>query len=151
VAAAAANYSEHPIRPLSEIEVFVGFLLNRVGGTQTARQRESSHKLRDEFERLSAETDGLEMAMACLDVGFESWTNHAVYGYRRRGAEFDSFKILAGAVVLAELKRLEQDQAAGGYVGVDSAPMPATTPQDSGGSSSLGNGASVLAQVYGRR
>lgn len=49
---AMAQYSEHPIKPLTELEVFIGNILNR-SGVQTNRQRDSSTKLRDEFERIS--------------------------------------------------------------------------------------------------
>lgn len=49
---AMAQYSEHPIKPITELEVFIGNILNR-SGVQTNRQRDSSTKLRDEFERIS--------------------------------------------------------------------------------------------------
>lgn len=49
---AMKHYSEHPIKPITELEVFVGNILNR-SGVQTNRQRDSSTKLRDEFERIS--------------------------------------------------------------------------------------------------
>lgn len=49
---AMAQYSEHPIKPITELEVFIGNVLNR-SGVQTNRQRDSSTKLRDEFERIS--------------------------------------------------------------------------------------------------
>lgn len=49
---AMAQYSEHPIKPITELEVFIGNILNR-SGVQTNRQRDNSIKLRDEFERIS--------------------------------------------------------------------------------------------------
>lgn len=50
---AMAQYSEHPIKPITELEVFIGNILNR-SGVQTNRQRDSSIKLKDEFERISS-------------------------------------------------------------------------------------------------
>ncbi|KAL3429117.1 RNA dependent RNA polymerase-domain-containing protein [Aspergillus tetrazonus] len=50
---AMANFSEHPIYPLSELEVFIGQILNN-SGVQTNRQRERSIKLKDEFERIAS-------------------------------------------------------------------------------------------------
>ncbi len=48
-----ANYSEHPMQPLSELEVFIGYIVNATG-SQTHRQRDRSQKLRDEFERIAS-------------------------------------------------------------------------------------------------
>ncbi|KAI6359071.1 hypothetical protein MCOR25_007166 [Pyricularia grisea] len=45
-----SKYSDHPVNPISEREVFIGAILNKTG-IQTHRQRDASHKLRDEFER----------------------------------------------------------------------------------------------------
>lgn len=45
-----SKYSDHPVNPISEREVFIGAILNKTG-VQTHRQRDASHKLRDEFER----------------------------------------------------------------------------------------------------
>ncbi|KAL6232980.1 hypothetical protein BDW75DRAFT_246854 [Aspergillus navahoensis] len=50
---AMANFSEHPIYPITELEVFIGQILNN-GGVQTHRQRERSIKLKDEFERIAS-------------------------------------------------------------------------------------------------
>ncbi|KAL4815695.1 RNA dependent RNA polymerase-domain-containing protein [Aspergillus spinulosporus] len=50
---AMANFSEHPINPLTELEVFIGQILNN-SGVQTHRQRERSIKLKDEFERIAS-------------------------------------------------------------------------------------------------
>ncbi|TLD30889.1 hypothetical protein PspLS_02686 [Pyricularia sp. CBS 133598] len=45
-----SKYSDHSVNPISEREVFIGAILNKTG-VQTHRQRDASHKLRDEFER----------------------------------------------------------------------------------------------------
>lgn len=47
------DFSDHPVHPLTELEVFVGFIINKTG-VQTQRQRDRSTRLRDEFERISA-------------------------------------------------------------------------------------------------
>lgn len=49
---AMSQYSEHPINPITELEVFIGNILNK-SGVQTNRQRDKSIKLKDEFERIS--------------------------------------------------------------------------------------------------
>lgn len=56
---AMAQYSEHPIKPITELEVFIGNILNR-SGVQTSRQRDNSIKLKDEFERISSCKSALE-------------------------------------------------------------------------------------------
>lgn len=91
------DFSDHPVEPLTELEIFVGFIINK-SGVQTSRQRDRSHKLRDEFERVSGwivaemrktntidndagkdplssasasapmSTDALELCLACVHV-----------------------------------------------------------------------------------
>lgn len=46
------EFSEHPTQPLTELEVFIGTIVNKTGA-QTLRQRDRSRKLRDEYERIS--------------------------------------------------------------------------------------------------
>ncbi|OAA57426.1 RNA-dependent RNA polymerase [Niveomyces insectorum RCEF 264] len=53
VLSAMHEYSEHPTLPITELEVFIGSIINRTGA-QTTRQRDRSRKLRDAFERISA-------------------------------------------------------------------------------------------------
>ena len=43
--AAMINFSEHPTQPITEIEVFIGFIVNKTG-LQTRRQRRQSHTRR---------------------------------------------------------------------------------------------------------
>jgi hypothetical protein len=45
------HFSENPRSCLTEIEVFCGFILNK-RGSQTARQRDSSIKLKEEIDRI---------------------------------------------------------------------------------------------------
>ncbi|KAL8393795.1 hypothetical protein RB595_003517 [Gaeumannomyces hyphopodioides] len=47
------KFSDHPIQPISELEVFIGHIHNKTG-PQTHRQRDSSNKLRDSFDRTAA-------------------------------------------------------------------------------------------------
>lgn len=47
------KFSDHPVQPISELEVFIGHIHNK-RGPQTHRQRDSSHKLRDAFDRTAA-------------------------------------------------------------------------------------------------
>ncbi len=51
---AMSDYSENPMYPLTELEVFVGDIINKTGG-QNHRQRDKSIKLRDEFNRITTE------------------------------------------------------------------------------------------------
>ncbi|KAL2016496.1 hypothetical protein VTK56DRAFT_3459 [Thermocarpiscus australiensis] len=57
ISSVMADWSDNPSRPLTELEVFVGFIVNRNGGGgggagQSQRQRDRSVKLRDEFDRI---------------------------------------------------------------------------------------------------
>ncbi|CAK7203059.1 hypothetical protein SEUCBS139899_005788 [Sporothrix eucalyptigena] len=47
------EFSEHPTLPLTELEVFIGTIVNKTGA-QTLRQRDRSRKLHDEYERISS-------------------------------------------------------------------------------------------------
>ncbi|PWY81018.1 rna-dependent rna polymerase [Aspergillus eucalypticola CBS 122712] len=127
VFSARNNYSEHPIEPLSELEVFIGSVLNK-GGVQTRRQRDQSNKLADEFDRISTWIVGqmregrtsespitslsdqlkpLELCLACIHVGGESDKDPArrrreVYG------EIKSFRVVAACALLFELDLFEK-------------------------------------------
>ncbi|KAG7294446.1 hypothetical protein NEMBOFW57_004519 [Staphylotrichum longicolle] len=48
----ATQWSDHPTQPLTEIEVFVGFILNKKGFSGN-RQRDRSIKLKDEYDRIA--------------------------------------------------------------------------------------------------
>ncbi|RDH18585.1 hypothetical protein M747DRAFT_316391 [Aspergillus niger ATCC 13496] len=126
VFSARNNYSEHPIDPLSELEVFIGSVMNK--GVQTRRQRDQSNKLADEFDRISTWIVGqmragsssespitsvsdqlkpLEFCLACIHVGGESNKDPArrrreVYG------EIKSFRVVAACALLFELDLIEK-------------------------------------------
>ncbi|EHA18336.1 hypothetical protein ASPNIDRAFT_176277 [Aspergillus niger ATCC 1015] len=83
VFSARNNYSEHPIDPLSELEVFIGSVMNK--GVQTRRQRDQSNKLADEFDRIS------------------TW----IVGQMRAGSSSD-FRVVAACALLFELDLIEK-------------------------------------------
>ncbi|KAL4746644.1 hypothetical protein BDW72DRAFT_197492 [Aspergillus terricola var. indicus] len=121
---AMANFSEHPIYPLTELEVFIGQILNN-SGVQTHRQRERSIKLKDEFERIASlilsqmrpsgpitgyasEYDSLERCLACFHVAGETEKG---LGHRRRGwGVLASFQVVSACAVLMEVEGLEKSR-----------------------------------------
>ncbi|KAH6851365.1 RNA dependent RNA polymerase-domain-containing protein [Chaetomium sp. MPI-CAGE-AT-0009] len=132
--------ADQPHQPLRELEVFVGFILNK-SGVQTHRQRDRSVKLKDEFERITSwitremrkptsasgytsELDGLELCLACLSVGCEKKRRQMLPGHRSSAQDIDSFKIVAAAALMRQLTALEKSMPGqeyaygGGYVGV---------------------------------
>lgn len=120
------DFSEHPINPISELEVFLGYIINKTG-VQTRRQRDRSIKLKDEFERIATwithqmtQTDSssapptddetefvvLELCLACVHVGGER-----DQGSRRRRnghSGLKSFRVIAASVLLHELQLFEK-------------------------------------------
>ncbi|KAF9890609.1 hypothetical protein FE257_005740 [Aspergillus nanangensis] len=100
------NYSEHPTKPISELEVVIGIILT-TSGTHTRRQRDRSVKLKDEFDRIAEwimgdmRHGGLELCLACIHTG----------GYQRDEAsrrrveyrELRSFAVVAACALLMEL------------------------------------------------
>lgn len=104
--------------PISEVEVFCGFILNK-HGSQTHRQRDSSIKLREEIERVmtwiasvirnQAQTSQrgiVELCLACVYIGCsnDKLTDTAFYNTNE---VLHSFKVLASACLLQELYQLE--------------------------------------------
>lgn len=136
VADAMANFSGHPIKPLTELEAFIGTILNK-SGVQNHRQRDSSIKLRAEFDRISTwimgemrrvrhDPDvleptgphsgfhGLHLCLACVHAGCDD-----LAGQREsRQENLQSFKVVAACALLEELGRIESGRGGGGYVGV---------------------------------
>lgn len=104
------DYSDHPHRPLTELEAFVGNILGRTGA-QSKNQRELSTSLKEKFNEDAAylvkyitrdgeehSNEALERSMACLAVSLED---------RSLGREeLQSFKYVAAAVCLREVDRL---------------------------------------------
>ncbi|KAK0614847.1 RNA dependent RNA polymerase-domain-containing protein [Bombardia bombarda] len=144
------DFSEHPNKPLTELEVFVGFVMNK-SGVQTRRQRDCSHKLKDEFERISAwivrqmrnpaapgganedtgGTGALELCLACLHIGCEKELRPVNSWTRSGSRDVESFKIVAVSALIRELNMLEgrgrmRNGRGGGFVGVRGGRTPRT-------------------------
>ncbi|CAH0059307.1 unnamed protein product [Clonostachys solani] len=136
------QFSENPRRPISEVEVFCGFILDR-HGKQTRRQRDLSSKLREEIDRtmswivkmmqdpegdegedsVSRQKGVLELCWACLVVGCVDDNERMNSEYTVGGLR--SFRILAAGCVFKQLElflsMIPQDgkePATGGFVGV---------------------------------
>ncbi|KAE9382198.1 RdRP-domain-containing protein [Stipitochalara longipes BDJ] len=108
------EYSEHPIRPLTELEAFIGNILGKTGA-QSRHQRELSTNMKDRFEEdalfivnciLKEDGDwseeSLERSMACLAVSLEPPKRY------RKQEQLLSFKYVAAAVCLREVERFER-------------------------------------------
>lgn len=106
------NYSEHPLRPLTELEAFIGNILGKTGA-QSKNQRELSISMKEKFDEDAAfivncivkdgsepTNEALERSMACLAVSLEHKTSH------KRREQLLSFKYVAAAVCLREVERL---------------------------------------------
>lgn len=125
---AMADFSEHLIHPITELEVFIGQILNN-GGVQTQRQRERSIKLKDEFDRIASwiigqmrlpgpitwylnEFDSLERCLACFHVAMAADERRSGSGHKRRGWDgLESFRVVAACVLLAEVEAFEREYA----------------------------------------
>jgi hypothetical protein len=138
------HFSENPRAPLTEVEVFCGFILNK-RGAQTRRQGDSSIKLKEEIDRImtwivkqirdrgvgdGAETlstatdadaapsrwreDVVELCWACVAVACIR-KEFAPIVYRGTG-ELESFRIVAACCLLKELNNLarKMEISAGG-------------------------------------
>ncbi|GAB1311502.1 hypothetical protein MFIFM68171_01712 [Madurella fahalii] len=118
----AISRSEHPVRPLSEREIFVGVILNEAGA-QTNRQRDRSMRLRDEYDEIArwiatemrpechitgyaSELDNLELCLACLYLNRDAMFPDQVTG-RPREIGIESFRIVAASALMSELDYLE--------------------------------------------
>ncbi|KAK3356793.1 RNA dependent RNA polymerase-domain-containing protein [Lasiosphaeria hispida] len=149
-----AEWSEHPSQPLTELEVFVGFVLNKTG-VQSRRQRDRSVKLKDEFDRVSklttrqmrrpvstdrhsGELDALELCLACVKVGCTKEPRRD-YAWKRANSGIESFRVVAASALLRELNSLKSqrsEHSGGGFVGVNGShtmtipvrPAPAQQP-----------------------
>ncbi|CAG8983895.1 hypothetical protein HYALB_00005534 [Hymenoscyphus albidus] len=108
------EYSSHPSRPLSELEVFTGNILGKAGAP-TRQQRELSKTMKEKFEDDTAfivnciTKDGNEYAnseealaksIACLAVSLEATNPY------KRSVQLSSFKYVAAAVCLREVNKL---------------------------------------------
>lgn len=106
-----SEYSEHPLRPLSETEVFVGNILGKTG-KQSKQQRDLSTTMKERFEKDVAfiinniVKDGadpcmeaLERSVACFEVSFEAGRA------RKKSGVLVSFRYVAAALCLKEIER----------------------------------------------
>lgn len=130
------QHSEHPVKPLTEIEVFIGNILNRTG-VQTSRQRDNSIKLKDSFDRTAqwitksmrmvrhgndavpltgyqTKWDNLHLCLACVYVGGEEESGSQGRYYEN----LQSFRVVAACALLSELNLFDGGGGGGGYVGV---------------------------------
>ncbi|RKK82930.1 hypothetical protein BFJ69_g2837 [Fusarium oxysporum] len=138
------DFSENPRAPLTEVEVFCGFILNK-RGAQTRRQGDSSIKLKEEIDRImtwivkqirdrgvgdGAETlgtatdadaapsrwreDVVELCWACVAVACIR-KEFAPIVYHGTG-ELESFRVVAACCLLKELNNLarKMEVSAGG-------------------------------------
>ncbi|PLB44105.1 RNA-directed RNA polymerase QDE-1 [Aspergillus steynii IBT 23096] len=111
------NYSDHPTKPITELEVVTGCLMSETGMV-SRRQRDRSIKLKDEYSRICEwitnqmrrqgpgyeygtqnTSDGLELCLACVHEGMELGTARRSYFYR----DLNSFKVVAVCALLAEM------------------------------------------------
>ncbi|KAE8352264.1 RNA dependent RNA polymerase-domain-containing protein [Aspergillus coremiiformis] len=115
------SYSDHPTKPISELEVVISSIINRKG-VPTRRQRDRSDKLRDEFDRIAtwitgimrrqggadSKPDGLELTLSCLYLGIQgsdSDRRREIYG------ELKSFTVVAACALLAEMEYCEKGRS----------------------------------------
>jgi len=118
------TYSPHLREPLSELEVFAGTILGRLGGLPNKRTRDRAISMKDHFERNVAfhidwiqhgeipdkygtvmyfgdQSEALERSVACLGLAMEE------EGQSRRGiGRVKSFAYVAAAVCLEEVSDL---------------------------------------------
>lgn len=143
VSAAMGQFSLHPTKPLTELEVFIGNVLNK-SGVQTHRQRDSSIKLKDEMGRISTwitgqmrrvnhepagetatltgyqtQFDNLHLCLACVHAGSEDTAGPR----ESRFEDMQSFRVAAACSLLSEINLFENGQqrgsgGGGGFVGV---------------------------------
>jgi hypothetical protein len=120
------NYSEHPLRPMSELEAFIGNILG-AQGSQSKRQRDLSVPMKEAFDRdvafivgcirgngdeewedVDSESgDGnraLERSIACFEVSLGEAMRVVRGG--RKNEPLVSFRYIAAAVCLKEMERV---------------------------------------------
>lgn len=136
------QFSENPRKPISEVEVFCGFILNK-RGSQTRRQRDSSIKLHEEMDRVmtwivslirergdsTTQERVLELCWACVLVGCAKNTK-GIEAYHGDGT-LQGFRVVAACCLLREVNSLSKlvdgEATSGGYVGVRTVKPKQTT------------------------
>ncbi|KAE9375996.1 rna-dependent rna polymeras-like protein [Stipitochalara longipes BDJ] len=118
------NYSEHPLRPITELEAFIGNILG-ARGSQSKRQRDLSIPMKEAFDRDVAfivgcirgnkgedakdsanedEYKALERSIACFDVSLGEARRVAQGG--RKNEPLVSFRYIAAAICLKEMEKV---------------------------------------------
>lgn len=108
------TYSEHPSRPISELEAFIGNILG-VTGNQSKKQRDLSVTMKEAFDRDAGfvvnciinddgehAADALERSMACLSLCLDE--GNVFVGAGRNSDQLVSFGYIAAAVCLKEME-----------------------------------------------
>lgn len=136
------QWSDHPSRPLTEIEVVVGFILNKRGFPGN-RQRDRSIKLKDEYDRIATgiirkmkssaratleeRLRMLELCFACVHIGGEK-SGVVKRRARKSPDEGQSFRVLAASALMSGLRSASRNVSArhgsGGVVDVRGAGVP---------------------------
>ncbi|EAA34169.1 hypothetical protein GE21DRAFT_3662 [Neurospora crassa] len=137
---AMVEFADSPTQPLKELEVVMGFILNKKG-IQSRRQRDKSSKLSDAFARITkmvtnvlrpstppeeatSELHALELCLACFYVAGEKKSQPQESWKRQIATGLESFRLVAGSALLLEIKaqeqkiRLRHAARSGGFVGV---------------------------------
>ncbi|KAK0651077.1 RNA dependent RNA polymerase-domain-containing protein [Cercophora newfieldiana] len=128
------RWSDHPARPLTELEVFLGFIHNKTGA-QTHRQRDYSIKLKDEFERVATTItrelrsasrenpnpqttlETLTLCLAAVHVGSDSSFQGDHSWRHKETVEMQSFRVVAASAFMRELGTVQNVAEGGGFVG----------------------------------
>lgn len=115
------NYSDHPLRPMSELEAFIGNILG-AQGSQTRRQRDLSIPMKEALDRdmsyivtciRGTEEDEydeepsdvpLARSIACFSVSLGEVTRVMMGG--RKTEALVSFRYVAAAVCLREMEKV---------------------------------------------
>ncbi|KAJ4413408.1 hypothetical protein N0V85_003566 [Neurospora sp. IMI 360204] len=137
---AMVEFADSPTQPLKELEVVMGFILNKKG-IQSRRQRDKSSKLSDAFVRITkmvtnalrpstspeeatSELNALELCLACFYVAFEKKSRPQEFWKRQVATDLESFRLVASSALLLEIKaqeeriRLRHAARSGGFAGV---------------------------------
>ncbi|KAJ5693424.1 hypothetical protein N7462_002847 [Penicillium macrosclerotiorum] len=130
ILSAMNDFSEHPIHPISELEVFTGQILSKTG-VQNHRQRARSIKLTDEFERIllwimglmrpygngpialtGYETpyDALALCIACVHIADEKEESDRIRRRRDLSTELKSFRVVSACALLQEIDLFERGE-----------------------------------------
>ncbi|KAJ8071651.1 hypothetical protein OCU04_001972 [Sclerotinia nivalis] len=107
------QYSEHPSRPVSEREVFVGNILGKVGSV-SKKQRELCTSMKEKYDEIAAfiidciikvnddySEEALERSIACFAVSLDDMEPRSA-----RDEPLKSFRYLAAGVCLREMERV---------------------------------------------